>query len=83
MDTTPFTIYYVQHNVMNPVEIRPCCREDNVVDYAVWNEGKLGFTVTKDEGTGKWIVALKNADDIIDDALVQLIGAEIEKRSDD
>ena len=80
MDISPFTVYYVYDNVMHTVQIRPCCREDNVVDYAVWEEGKLNFTLTRQAGTNKWVVALKNADDDIDDELVQLIGAEIDKK---
>jgi hypothetical protein len=80
MDTTPFRIYYVQHDVMHSVEIRPCCNEDNVVDYAVWDEDRLAFTITRNKETGRWIVALKNADDEIDDELIQLIGTEIDKK---
>ncbi len=81
MNTQAFTIYYVHQDVMNSVEIRPCCGDDNVVDYAVWEEDRLAFTITKNEQEAKWIVALKNADDKIDDELVQLIGTEIEKRN--
>ncbi len=79
MEITPFNIYYSENNVMHTVEVRPCCYEDNVVDYAIWHEGKLSFTITKDKQAAKWVVALKNADDDIDDELVQLIGKEIEK----
>lgn len=80
MDISPFTVYYVQQDVMNSVKIEPCCREDNVVDYAVWNDGLLAFTITQHTATKKWVVALKNADDTINDDLVRLIGAEIEKK---
>lgn len=79
MEITPFNIYYTEDNEMNIVEVRPCCNEDNVVDYAIWQEGKLAFTITKDKQESRWVVALKNADDDIDDELVQLIGVEIEK----
>ncbi len=79
MDITPFNIYYSTDNVMTTVEVRPCCKEDNVVDYAIWNKDKLGFTLTKDKQAGRWVVALKNADDDIVDELVQLLGREIEK----
>ncbi len=80
MDITPFKVYYVQHGAMHAVEIRPCCREDNVVDYAVWDKDLLAFTIAHHADTNKWVVALKNADVDIEDELVQLIGAEIEKK---
>ena len=64
---------------MHTVEVTPCCKEDNVVDYAIRQEGKLAFTITKDREKQKWVVALKNADDEIDEELVQLLGMEIEK----
>lgn len=83
MDISPFTVYYVQQDVMDSVKIQPCCREDSVVDYAVWTEGQLAFTITQHAATKKWVVALKNADDDINDQLVQLIGAEIEKKMAD
>lgn len=80
MDITPFTIYYVYRDVLYSAEIRPCCREDNVVDYAVWIEHLLAFTLTKQAATGKWVIALKNADDDINDEMIQVIGTEIEKK---
>ena len=79
MDITPFDVSYLYRDDRRSVQIHPCCREDNVVDYAVWEDGKLLFTITRSRDTKKWVVALKNADDEIDDELVQLIGAEIEK----
>lgn len=83
MDTRPFTVYYVYRNALYSAEIRPCCKEDNVVDYAVWIEHLLAFTITKHTETGKWVIALRNADDTIDDEMIQLIGAEIEKKMAD
>jgi hypothetical protein len=80
MDITPFTVYYGFHNSLYSAEIRPCCREDHVVDYAVWIEHLLAFTITKQLDTGKWVIALKNADDDIDNEMAQIIGAEIEKK---
>lgn len=80
MDLTPFNVYFIHHDVMDSVQVRPCCREDNVVDYAIWEKNELAFTITPHAGTQKWVVALKNADDDIDDELVQLIGAQIEKK---
>lgn len=74
MDTIPFIV----HSQLGKAEIRPCCRENNVVDYAVWLDNKLAFTVAKDlEQHERWVVALKNADDIIGDQLVQEIGNQI------
>ena len=80
MDTTPFTIAYADDDKIKSAEIRPCCKEDNVVDYAVWSNGKLAFTVTKDAANNRWVVALKNADEEIDDNVIQDIGRAIEKK---
>lgn len=79
MDISPFNIYYSEDNVMHTVEVTPCCKEDNVVDYAIRQEGKLAFTITRDRDKQRWVVAVKNADDNIDDELVQLLGSEIQK----
>jgi hypothetical protein len=80
MDISPFIIEYNFNSSMHRAEIRPCCKEDNVVDYAVWLNGKLAYTVTKDVTNGKWVVALKNADESIDDGEVQQIGRAIERK---
>ena len=83
MDLTPFTIHYWYLNQWESAEIRPCCNEENVVDYAVWMNNQLAFTITKLKnninGPG-WIVALKNADKQIDEELVQILGNEIDHR---
>ena len=77
MDTTSFVI----QSSIGPAEIRPCCGENNIVDYAVWLDNKLAFTVTKSqEDPSHWVVALQNADDVIDDALVQQIGEQINQQ---
>lgn len=80
MDISAFRIYYVYKEVLYSAEIRPCCREDNVLDYAVWNDDQLSFTIARHKETNEWVIALKNADDDIEDELVQLIGAEIDKK---
>jgi len=80
MDITPFFIQYNSNGIPATAEIRPCCREDNVVDYAVWQNGKLAFTITKGNSNNNWVVALKNADEFIDDDMVQEIGKGIEKK---
>lgn len=78
MDTTPFEISYQHHGIFKKVTIHPCCKEENIVDYAVWENGRLSFTITKDNhDTNRWNIALKNSDDIFEDELVQNIGAAI------
>ena len=81
MDLNPIFIRYNYHGQWKNAKIRPCCRENNIVDYAVWVQGKLEFTITKNndapEGS-QWVVALKNADNLLDNELVQIIGAEID-----
>ena len=63
------------------MEIRPCCGEDNIVDYAVWQKEKLLFTLTKNNLNGLgWVVAIKNAETEIPEKLVEIIGHEIDKR---
>ena len=80
MNTTPFNIYYEYEEGLYHAQIRPCCREGSVIDYAVWEDDELAFTMTRHIETGKWVVALKNADDFIDDEQVQAIGAVIEQK---
>ncbi len=81
MDITPFNITYLHQGVLAEVTIHPCCREDNVFDYAVWIKGKLAFTITRDmEDNAHWVIALKNADDEFDERMVQEIGAAIQKK---
>lgn len=78
MDIKPFDIYYRHNNSIETATIQPCCTEDNVVDYAVWQNGKLSFTITRDsDDKDFWKVALKNSDDSFDEELVQNIGASI------
>lgn len=80
MDITPYTVSYPNNNSVQEAEIRPCCREDNVVDYAIYIKGQLAFTIRKSpEDLGRWIVSLKNADNEIDEAMVQRIGIEIDQ----
>jgi len=82
MDITPFFITNLPAaNTAAAIEVRPCCREDNVVDYAIWIHNKLAYTITYSDSGNKWIVALKNADEDVDDYMVQRIGAEIERRN--
>jgi len=79
MDTTPFKISYQHDGIRQYAEIHPCCKEDNIVDYIVYKEGKLAFTITRNAADNNhWIVALKNADDIIEEEMLQSIGREID-----
>jgi hypothetical protein len=80
-DTAAYTISYLDAGTLQHARIQPCCREDNIVDYAVYVEGKLLLTIARDDsGAGHWLVAMKNADDDISDETVQNIGREINKR---
>ena len=80
MDINPFTIQYNDGQQLREALIRPCCKE-NVVDYAVWINNKLVFTITKKkEHEHNWVVAMKSADNHIDDTVVQNIGQEIDQR---
>jgi len=78
MDTSAFTINFIHKDKPVTAEIHPCCREDNVVDYAVWMDDKLAFTITREpENRGHWVIALRNADDEFDDDMIQSIGTRI------
>jgi hypothetical protein len=80
-DTTAFPISYEHDGKMNHAEIQPCCREDNIVDYAVYQDSKLAFTIAHDSANaGRWVIAMKNADDHIPEDVVQAIGAAIDKK---
>ena len=79
MDIKPYQIVYRDGHALNAAEIRPCCNEDNVVDYAVYIQNKLAFNITKSaDGRGRWVVSLKNADKYVDDNVVQSIGSAID-----
>ncbi len=80
-DTEAFTISYMNNGASQHARIQPCCREDNIVDYAVYIEGKLLFTIARDAARSRhWLIAMKNADDEISDETVQRIGREIDNR---
>lgn len=81
MDITPFDIYYNYNGTRQVATIHPCCGEDSVIDYAVRIGGKLAFAVTKSYAEpGKWVVALRNSDNEVEDSLVQEIGSAIEEQ---
>ena len=80
MDTTPFDIKYFHNGSSQHARIEPCCKADDVVDYAVWDGSRLMFTITKDfRNPEKWVVAMKNADDEFADEMIQQIGAAISR----
>ncbi len=80
MDVSPFDIQYLQDGDLQTASIHPCCKEDNIVDYAVWKDGRLIFTITKDAADPThWVVALKNADDDFEEPMIQEIGQAIEQ----
>ena len=82
MNTAAFPVSFPYREGIETADIHPCCREDNIVDYAVWHKDQLAFTITRHaDDKAHWVVALRNADDEVDEAMVQAIGAEIDKRS--
>jgi len=80
MDTSPFDINYLYKGSLQQASIHPCCKEDNIVDYAVWQQDKLLFTITRDMNDARhWVVALKNADDDFEEGMIQQIGNAIQQ----
>lgn len=81
MDLDPFLLEFKHRHNMRLVEVRPCCREDDVIYYDIWIDHLYQYTITPgliDDDKPGWRIALKNADKIIDPDLVQTIGVEIE-----
>lgn len=79
-DTTPFEVQYKHAGNLATATVRPCCNDNNIVDFAIWQEDKMLFTMTRDMvNRHHWSIALKNADDEFDDELIQQIGAAIEQ----
>ncbi|MBC7830132.1 MAG: hypothetical protein H7122_20470 [Chitinophagaceae bacterium] len=81
MDLSPFSLEFEHRNRIQSVEVRPCCKEDDVIYYDIWMNNLYQYTITpglmNDEKPG-WKIALKNADKPVDQDLVQTIGVEIE-----
>lgn len=81
MDLSPFEIKYKHRNQVKSVEVRPCCKEEDVIYYDIWSNNAYQFTITpgliNDDKPG-WRIALKNADKPVDNDLIQMIGVEIE-----
>lgn len=81
MDLAPFFVKVRHQNRTHSVEVRPCCKEDNVVYYDIWKDNSYQYTITPGlihEDRPGWRIALKNADKVVDQELVQVIGVEIE-----
>ena len=81
MDLSPFQLKFPHRSRLQSVEVRPCCKEDDVIYYDIWIDNLYQFTITPgliDEEKPGWRIALKNADKPADNDLVQTIGVEIE-----
>jgi diadenosine tetraphosphate (Ap4A) HIT family hydrolase len=80
-NTAAYIISFLNEGSLQQARIQPCCRQDNIVDYAVYVDEKLLLTIARDDTRpGHWLVAMKNADDEISDETVQNIGREIDNR---
>ena len=81
MDLNPFNIEYKHKNSFFTAQVRPCCKEDEVIYYDIWLNNNYQFTITpglvNDDKPG-WRIALKNADKPVDNDLIQTIGVKIE-----
>ena len=81
MDLSPFLLNVRHRNKFESVEVRPCCKEHDVLYYDIWIDDKYQYTITPgllhEEKPG-WRIALKNADKTVDQELIQSIGVEIE-----
>lgn len=81
MDLSPFQIEFAYRNQRQSVEVRPCCKEDEVIYYDIWMNNLYQYTITPgliNEDKPGWRIALKNADKPVDYGLIQTIGVEIE-----
>lgn len=83
MDITPYNIVYWDGSSLTPAQVRPCCGEDNVVDYAIYTDTKLLCTITKSDEVDRWVISLKNADTDINDDIIQRIGSEIHQHNNE
>jgi predicted secreted protein len=83
MDTVPFFIEFDYGGKQELAEVKPCCQADNVFYYDIFIRNKYEFTITPningETGFG-WRISLKNADNHVDEGLIDIIGMEIEKQ---
>lgn len=81
MDLSRFQFHFKHGNKIQMIEVRPCCKEDDVIYYDIWMDNLYQYTITPGlmhlDKPG-WKIALKNADKIVDLGLIQTIGVEIE-----
>lgn len=81
MDLSSFLLEFEHRKQMLFVEVRPCCKEDDVIYYDIWINNLYQYTITPgliNEDKPGWRIALKNADKAVDPDLIQTIGVEIE-----
>jgi hypothetical protein len=79
VDLSPFFIevYYLGKPLT--VEIKPCCRENEIMYYDVFLKNSFEFTITPDISEDNiWRVSLMNADKELDPELVRLIGEKLD-----
>ncbi|MGZ5135434.1 MAG: hypothetical protein ACXWCG_09805 [Flavitalea sp.] len=81
MDLSPFQFNVQHRQQLQPVEVRPCCKEDDILYYDIWINNLYQFTITPGlmhEDKPGWRIVLKNADKLVDNDLIQTIGVQIE-----
>lgn len=82
MDSSSYFIEFIYNNKLMLTEVKPCCLQNNMFYYDIAIKNQYQFTVTPiyaNKGI-TWKVSLKNADKQVDQALIEIIGSEIEKR---
>lgn len=81
METSSFFIEFLFKDKLVLAEVRPCCNENNIFYYDIAIQNQYQFTVSptfENEGIN-WKVSFKNADKHVDQALIDLIGQQIEQ----
>ena len=81
MDIKPYEITYLEGGIVHLAQVKPCCGEDNVVDYGIYINHQLSFNVTRSGVDNNWVISLKNADRNIDDDVVRSIGQAIDQHT--
>jgi|GEM_PF-1871732 len=76
-----FEIMFEYDGELFMAQVEPCCGENNIVDYAIYRDGELLYTVTRSPEDGRWTTAVKNADDAVGQDLLDKIGGKIEMRA--
>ncbi len=85
MENCSFFVEYLYKNNMNLAEIKPCLNEQTIWYYDVLINNNYQFTISPFIHQSKKMIqlkiSLKNADTIVDNRLIEIIGREVEKRS--